>query len=313
MANLASRTLASPTGATLHLCAWAPEQKAKAVLLILHGLAEHAARYSRLASELNALGVAVYVHDHRGHGSTIAPDAPPRRFATGNGVEKLLADVHAVLELAVRQHPGRPVFVLGHSMGGLIAANYAQRFGGPLAGLLVWNANFDFGLQERIGRTALRIERALKGSDVASDLFAQATFGSWAKCVRARRTAFDWLSHDRETVDAYMSDPLCGWTPSISMAADILAMIEAGGSSPGLAALPKRLPLHCLGGTEDPATNGGQAVRNFAMRAEKGGFLNVECRILDGARHECLGEAEPYRAEAVGALLGFIDRCSERY
>lgn len=280
------------------------------MLLVLHGLAEHAGRYRGVASELAGAGLAVYAHDHRGHGSTTAIDAPLRRFAGKGGPAKLTRDVQAVRQHAEAEHPGRPVFLLGHSMGAHVALNYAQTYGEELAGLLLWNASFESGWQMRLGRAALKAEKALKGSDVASAVFARATSESWNRSIPQRRTQADWLSHDERVVDRYVADPLCGWTPTISMVEDLFALIDDVMLPGRLAKLPRRLPIHCLGGTDDPATGGGAAVRALAVRLQEAGILDVTCRIVEGARHETLNERDPQRGEALRELVAFIDHHS---
>ncbi|WP_182084713.1 alpha/beta hydrolase [Aureimonas sp. ME7] len=299
--------LDSPTGAALCVRRWRA-MAPRAVLLIQHGLAEHGARYDRAARELAAQGIETYAHDHRGHGSTTAQDAPLRRFASRDGASKVLRDTHAVRERAEAEHPDTPIFVLGHSLGGTIALIYAERYGAGLGGVLVWNAAIRFGWQERLGTAALRVEKMLKGSDVASQLFARSTFDAWARSVPDRRTQADWLSHDPDVVDAYIRDPLCGWTPTVSMVEDILALLRRAGEPEAIASLPSDLPLHLLGGTQDPATEGGKAVADLGRILSEGGSRHVETRIVEGARHETLNEIEPHRADAMQALIAFIDR-----
>ncbi|WP_279481628.1 alpha/beta hydrolase [Aureimonas sp. SK2] len=297
----------SPTGAALCVRAWEPEVETSAVLLIFHGLAEHGARYDRTARDLGRRGIAVYAHDHRGHGSTTAFDAPLRRFASRDGVRKVVRDCHAVREQAQRDKPGLPVFALGHSLGGAIALHYVRRFGGGLSGCLVWNSGASFGWQARLGVAALRMERMLKGSDVASQLFARATFETWARSVPDRRTDADWLSHDPTVADAYIRDPLCGWTPTVSMAEDIVAMARENVSHEALSQIPHDLALHLLGGSDDPATEGGTEVAKLADRLREAGSRKVELMRVEGARHETLNEAEPWRSQALTAIERFVE------
>ncbi|MEX6506597.1 alpha/beta fold hydrolase [Jiella sp. M17.18] len=301
-------TLDSRSGAALHLYSRSARGPARGIFLLFHGLAEHAGRYGRFAGELADAGFHVYAHDHRGHGSTVAPDAPLRRFAKAGGADRVLADCRAVHRHAEARHPGLPVFVLGHSMGGLIALNYAERHGRDLTGAAIWNANFDVGLEERVGRVALRIEKALKGSDVPSALIRRATFDAWGKAIEPRRTMADWLSHDPAAVDAYLADPLCGFTPSVSMMEDILQLIFQGGSEAGLAMLPKALPLHLLGGTADPVTDGGKAMTWLQARLGKAGLADVTLTLVEGARHETLHETPEFRRNGVGSLFAWLDR-----
>jgi alpha-beta hydrolase superfamily lysophospholipase len=138
-------TLNSSTGAALRLYQEPPSGKPRGIIQINHGLAEHAARYARFAKALAAGGYHVYAHDHRGHGFTKAADAPQGRFAEKDGGEKVLDDVLAVRRHAAVAHPGLPLVIFGHSMGGLIAMNSVLRDPEGLAGAAIWNCNFSAG------------------------------------------------------------------------------------------------------------------------------------------------------------------------
>ncbi|MBP0617029.1 alpha/beta hydrolase [Jiella sp. KSK16Y-1] len=280
----------------------------RGIVLVFHGLAEHAGCYGRFAGELSQAGFHVLAHDHRGHGSTVAADAPLRRFAGTGGAEKVLKDCRAVHLHANELFGDLPLVVFGHSLGAMIALNYGERFGRDLSGLCVWNADFAHGLERRLGRIALKAEKALKGSDVASDLSRRFTFDAWAKSVSPRRTPFDWLSHDEAEVDKYMSDPLCGFTPTVSMMEDIARLVFEAGSKPGLSLVPSDLPLHILGGSEDPATRNGKAIVELADELSRLDCDRIESLVIPGARHATLIETETYRRPAMESLLAFLDR-----
>ncbi len=145
---------------------------------------------------------------------------------------------------------------------GTIALCLAERYGAELAGLAVWNANLTFGLQERLAVQGLKVERAMKGSDVASRLFARATFEAWGRSIPGARTMQDWLSHDPAVVDAYARDPLCGFTPTVSMASDIVDLVRQGVDAAQLSRLPADLPIHLLGGGSDPGDGPGRGDRS---------------------------------------------------
>lgn len=305
-------TVVSPSGARLLLRHQPARARARGVVLVIHGLAEHSARYARLAGDLSSHGFHVFAHDHRGHGGTRAADAPPRRFAGREGWRAVLLDCEAVESEARRRGPNLPIVVLGHSMGALIAANLAARRGGALAGAALWNADLASGGPARLGRVALRVERAVRGSDVSSALFATLTFEAWAKSIPGRRTEADWLSHDAAQIDAYVADPLCGWRPSVSMADDILRLSIEGGSRRTLTEIPKTMPLHLLGGSRDPATANGRATRRLAARLLSVGHRQVTTAIIEDARHETLNEIEAYRRPAMESLTAWLDRIAPR-
>src|SRR4051812_2586618 len=106
--------------------AWLPEGEPRAVIVLAHGASEHGGRYAWTGEELTRRGYAVYAIDHRGHGRSAGDRAVIDRMR--NAVE----DLHTLVERAARAHPGRPLVLLGHSMGGAVALAYtAEHEGGP--------------------------------------------------------------------------------------------------------------------------------------------------------------------------------------
>lgn len=305
-----SRTLASSTGAKLNLYIRHADAPARAVVQINHGLAEHAARYGRFADFLAARGYHVYAHDHRGHGATSAPGAPLGRFAQKDGVDHILADVGAVHDLIAERHPGLPVIIFGHSMGGLIALNFTLRHSGRIAAAAIWNANFSAGLLGRLAQAILAFERFRLGSDVPSRILPKLTFADWAKKIPNARTAFDWLSRDPAEVDLYVADPLCGWNASVSMWIDVFDLVFAGADHRNFSAVRKDLPFNLVGGERDPATDGGKAVEALALRMRRMGFSNLVSKVYEETRHESLNEInrEPIMAD----FAAWLDRTFPR-
>jgi alpha-beta hydrolase superfamily lysophospholipase len=282
-------TLDVPSGAKLRLYT-AEAMNPRGVVQINHGLAEHAARYARFAQALAQRGYHTMAHDHRGHGDTKAPGAPLGRFAPTDGARLVVEDAGAVLDLAASRYPGLPVVCFGHSMGGLIALNVVQRFPDKMQAAAIWNANVSAGLQGRLARALLAVERFRMGSDVPSQIMPRLTFRAWGKAIPQARTAFDWLGHDAAEVDAYILDPLCGWGASISLWQDLFALIFAGADDRGFDAVPRSLALQLVGGTEDPATENGKATHALADRLKRLGILNMETRLYEKTRHESLNE-----------------------
>jgi alpha-beta hydrolase superfamily lysophospholipase len=111
--------------------AWHPDGDPKAVLVIAHGAGEHSGRYEHVAARLVTEGYAVYAVDHRGHGRSDGPRALVDR------VDNAVTDLDKVVVIAAGENPGLPIFLLGHSMGGLIAVCYAIAYQERLTGLLL--------------------------------------------------------------------------------------------------------------------------------------------------------------------------------
>jgi alpha-beta hydrolase superfamily lysophospholipase len=290
------RTHLSPTGATLGWRYFGAAGVPRGILIISHGLAEHSGRYGRFAEAMAAHGFHVYAHDHRGHGASNAPDALVAMFALRDGVRKVIADLRAIRDMAVADHPGLPVILFGHSMGGLIALNAAEADPGLYDALAVWNANFRPGLAGRAGLLLLAIEKMLKGSDVPSPLLTKLTFGAWSKSIVGRKTDFDWLSRDEDEVGKYVADPLCGFDATVSLWIDVFTFAFAGARPDRLARLPATLPVHLVGGSADPSTFNGAAIRWLGNRMKARGMANVTVTIHEGMRHETLNEIDREKA-----------------
>lgn len=262
----------------------------RAVVQICHGLAEHSARYQRFASALSQAGYYVYSHDHRGHGTNIGAHAPKGMFAHRRGHHVPINDALALNRHIHEAHAGLPVVLFGHSMGGLIALNYVLDHAETVDAVAIWNSNFDGGAESAVALALLYMERMLKGSDVPSSILPGLTFRAWGRSVPGHRTLFDWLSRDPAEVDAYIADPLCGFDATVALWIDVFRMINRGADDKNFKKIPRNLPFHLVGGTQDPATAKGAAVRRLAERLHRLGFHRVTSTILPDTRHESLNE-----------------------
>ena len=117
----------------LYLCRDIPDE-CRAVVVVIHGLCEHQGRYAYLTGLFNAGGVGVYRFDHRGHGRSEGE----RTFY--NDFNEMIDDANAVVELAKKENPQLPVFVLGHSMGGFCAALFGAKYPGKVKGIVLSGA-----------------------------------------------------------------------------------------------------------------------------------------------------------------------------
>ena len=183
-------TLTTADGLKLQLREW-PCAHARATVLIVHGLGEHIGRYEPVAAQLLRSGRSVVGYDQRGHGAS--------EGARGalNQPDDLLADLALVIDAVRRQHPG-PLTLLGHSMGGAVAARFVA--GGlegapppagfrPVDALVLSSPALDPGLS-----AAQKIALA-----VAGRLAPNLAVGNGLKP--------DWIARDAAVVKAYLADP----------------------------------------------------------------------------------------------------------
>ena len=112
-------TFQTVDGAKLHVSGWAVDNP-KAVIQVIHGMAEYGSRYARLAKALGEAGYTTYAHDHRGHGQSIAGGDSPGHAADEDGWNRIVEDAHGVNREIAKRHPDLPIIVLGHSMGSFV-------------------------------------------------------------------------------------------------------------------------------------------------------------------------------------------------
>lgn len=123
-------TITGAGGMQLYSQAWLPATPARGVVALVHGFGEHGGRYTYLAEALTAGGYALSTFDHRGHGRS------PGLRGHIDHFQEFLDDVAASLPAARSFAPSAPLFLMGHSMGGLIALNFAIRHPQGLQGVI---------------------------------------------------------------------------------------------------------------------------------------------------------------------------------
>lgn len=303
-----SETFISSTGAKLNLYSLLPIKDTKAIIHIAHGMVEHANRYSRFANELCKSGYAVYSHDIRGHGQTEAKDAPQGVLAKSNGFQVILKDQNDVMKLIKERHPNKLIVCFGHSLGSIINLNFAIRYPEMVNGLACWNSGIETGILPRASRIILSIESFFRDPNLPSLIAWKLSFGAWNAKFKPNRTDFDWLSQDKNEVDLYVKDPLCGFEASISMWRDILDGVFFAGNKKNLRKLEKKLPVHIVGGSSDPCTNNGKDMKQLAIKLKNNGLTDVKCTILEATRHESLNEIN-----RVNTTKEFIDWLDSRF
>ena len=279
---------------------WLPDGDLRGTVQLVHGASEHSGRYDRLAAALTGRGFGVWAMDLRGHGRT-AESTGIGRFGGGLGVDTVLDDVQALHLVIDDDHPGVPRFLLGHSMGSIIALASAERDGRDLTGLIL---SGPIGVAPHLADTVTALEEAVAAGAADHALDA---LGPFNERFEPARTRYDWLSRDDAEVDAYISDPLSGddIPLTVAYAAGVFALAVRAATTDAMAGLPDGLPTLLLSGELDPV-GGKDAVQTTALGqlfTERG--LPVEQHVYPDARHEVFNETN--RDEVVDDLLAWLE------
>ena len=295
-------TMATTDGTEVFVNRWLPDGPPKAVVQLSHGMAEHSTRYARFAQRLTDRGYAVYASDHRGHGQTKGTRGS---FGPSEGWQAVIEDLHAVTARAREEQPGLPLFLIGHSMGSFIARGYAAQFGRELTGLVLSGTAGSAGPLGNVGVLVATTQARLRGHEHTSGLMNTLTFGQYNAAFKPTRTDFDWLSRDPAEVDAYVSDPECGFVFTAGGFADLLKGLASVNSDRVVSRVPKDLPIHLAAGDADPVGRQGKGVQQVAEQLRRLGVRDVTVTLWPGARHEILNETN--RDEVETEIADWLD------
>lgn len=282
---------------------WQPAGRPRAVIQLLHGLAEHIDRYARFAEACAAKGNAVVGHNHRGHGAQPA-DGLLGHLADADGMPKVIDDAALVLEDIRRRYPSTPVVLFGHSMGSYIAQQFVMQRGPLIDALILSGSTWPNRQEVQVARLIAKVMQFFRRGRTHSRLFDEMVFKKYNKRFAPNRTEFDWLSRDDVEVDKYIADPLCGSRSSYALwqeLSDMLLEISANGAT---ARVPAALPILITGGEEDPI-GGKRALARLAAEYEASGHERVTLTLYPDARHEMLNELN--RDAATDNILAWID------
>lgn len=279
------------------------------VILISHGIAEHSLRHQHLAQQLSAAGFHVYSHDHRGHGANISAKMPLGGASAQRSM--LVSDMEVMRNEIATQHKDLPVFIIGNSTGSSIALRHAQEYSAKPAGIAIISSYSPQRSELQLCRLLLAAERFRKGSDVPSLIMRKMTTQHWMSTYKNPRTEHDWLCSDPQTVDSYIHDPLCGFSPSTGMWLDILNITKTSLTSQSLAQLPPDIPLYLAGGAQDSVTSFSKTLGLTARRLIRKGFKQVSLQIWPQMRHDIFNEAGNKKVS--DHLISWLDKQANDY
>jgi alpha-beta hydrolase superfamily lysophospholipase len=300
--------LQMPDGRAIHVYRWLPSAPPRAVLLVAHGMAEHGARYARLAQALNAAGWAVYALDWPGHGRSVRSAGELGHFADRDGWRYALDVLQGVRLQVSREQAGLPLFLLGHSMGSFLSQHHIVEQGEGLAGVILSATSGSLGPMRAPGAALLRLESALLGPRHPSALAETLSFKAFNKKFAPARTPADWLSRDPSEVDRYVVDPLCGFRCSASLWASLLQAGAALRDPRRLQRIPKSLPVLLIAGGQDAVSEGAKGPELLAQAYRSAGLKDVSVKIYAGGRHELLNEIPQCREQVTADLLGWLQK-----
>jgi acylglycerol lipase len=272
--------LTGEKGVSLHYGQWSPDDAARATVVLAHGYAEHSGRYQHVIKALVEAGYFVVAMDHRGHGKSGGARFNVERF------DYFVRDLHRFVRLARDEQPDLPLFLLGHSTGGLIAVHYVAQHEEVLDGLVLSAPALS------IGHRASPFLRKI-GPIVAMIAPSMSLVGG----VESH------LSRDPEVQKLWDSDPLTHKGPAKARMANELyqASLKAQTYLHRI-----NLPLLVMHGTADRATTPDLSERLYEQARSEDKTL----KLWDECWHEIFNETN--KDEIIQYTIDWLDKQVEK-
>lgn len=261
--------------ASIYYQCWLPEGESRAVLLIVHGLAEHSGRYMNVVNYFVPLGYAVYGVDHVGHGKSSGTRVYVERF------EDYTDTLKTYFDMVRRWQADKPIFLVGHSMGGLIGAVYLLDHQAELTGAV-------------LSGPAAKVH----GSVSPAVIFVGKLISVLMPKLGLIGLEAEGVSRDPAVVQAYVNDPLvCRGKVTARLSAELVKAIRRVAAE----ATKITLPILILQGSADRLVDpkGAQILYDAVSSADK------TIKIYDGLYHEVYNE--PEHGQVLGDVKAWLE------
>lgn len=289
----------------IHARMCVPDAEPRAIVQIIHGIAEYIDRYDEFMSFLADNGIIAVGTDHLGHGKSIESEGQTGFFAYDNGWDYAVRD-EEVLRLAMHEnYPELPIIVFGHSMGSFMARTLLIRYPDAFNAAIISGTGNQGAALVNGGLFMGNLVTGLKGAHHYSKFLNNLAFGSYNKIYENPKTEYDWLSRDEANVQKYIDDPLCGFIPSCSLFRDMMTGVKFIMNKKNLTAMNKDMPVYFMSGDMDPVGECGKGVQKAYNNFLEAGMKDVSIKLYPGGRHEMLNEIN--KDEVYTDILAWLD------
>ncbi len=287
-----------------YTCWYDDSRKPKAVLQLVHGMAEYIARYDDFARYMVQNGYIVYGDDHLGHGRTAKATDSYGYIADKGGERKLVEDVHTLSLIAKQDNPGLPFILLGHSMGSFIARYFAALYPTEADGFIFMGTSGS-NPAAGAGIAMINVMKLFRGGHFRSKFIDKLGSGGYYKKIPEVRTAFDWLSVNEQNVEKYIADEECGFLFTISAYKDLMKLLQFVSTDEWYRSLSADVPVLLISGADDPVGQYSKGVQEVCDKLKNAGVKDLSIKLYDGLRHEILNEKE--NRTVYGDVLAWCD------
>lgn len=275
-------------------------EEPKAILQIAHGMCEHSGRYRAFAEALAEAGYMVCANDHLGHGESHMDHKGSFALKEG-GFDYVIQDMDCLFQEMKARYPGVPMMLLGHSMGSILSALFAEQYD-YLDKLILMGApapNKMAGIAERILKRNVRKHGYVHQSRLCNYIM----WGAETPTLEEKRKSKQWLSYNQENIEEFIQDEKCNFAFNDSANLELVRGLAKWADKNWGRDISK-IPVLVIAGQEDPIGNKGKGPQYYYKKLCEN-HIRAELKLIENNKHEVLNENN--REETYKFIINWLD------
>lgn len=273
------------------------------VIEFVHGMCEKRQRYENAMAFFNKHGFICAITDLRGHGENILT-TEDLGFFGDEGYKGLIDDVHEYTMYLHREFPNLPLVLLGHSMGSLIARAYLKKYSREVDTVILSGSPSNNPMAG-LGKVLIKFMAMFRGWHYRSPFIENMVNGPFEKPFTNEGILNAWLTKDRNIVEEYNRDELCGVPFTLNGYLGLMNLIQQVYSSTGWVSKNKTLPIMFMSGADDPCRRNDKAFKKSVTHLKHCGYPNTFSKLYPDMRHELFNELD--NDEVYSDILKFLE------
>ncbi|MFL0196799.1 alpha/beta fold hydrolase [Clostridium sp. WILCCON 0269] len=277
---------------------WCPteNQKIYGVIQIAHGMGETTDYYREFSEEMAKAGFIVYINEARGHGRTAGDINEPSYMENAgymgeDGINWMVEDIKILTDIIKAENPGLPNFLLGHSLGSVLAQIYAYKYGDEVNGIIYSGTTGPIHIKKIIKLTEISNREVRKvGRKSVSTEASNAFFEHFNDEFQPPKTEYDWLTSDVDMLENTLSSPYAAIEYKAGYFDDLFNALKDIHKPRVIEKIPKNLPIFSISGSKDPFGDNGRGIKELFKIYKQYGIEDATYKIYENGRHEMLRE-----------------------
>lgn len=296
------KILSSDQKNTLSGVMYIPEGDIRGIFHLVHGMTEYIGRYEPLFSALASNGYLCVGFDNLGHGKT-ARESDLGFIASKNGWQFMVDDVKLFADSIKVDYPNLPYILMGHSMGSFITRIAVSRYS-DLADKYICCGTAGKNPVAGMGLLLCNTIKLFRGERAVSPFLENIAFGAYNKRFDGD-TKYEWLTKDRQIIEAYSQDKYCTFHFTVSALHDLIKLIKVCNSKNCFTSTKNNLPLLIISGDMDPVGNYGKGIKEVYLNYKASGNTNAAIILYENCRHEIHNDS--CKVQMLEDILRFIE------